>query len=64
MPTRINPKLVARYYDPLRVIAQIGQVAYKLQLPKVAYRLQSPKGAHIHPVFHVSQLKGLSGMSR
>ena len=32
MPTRINSKLVARYYGPFKVIAQIGLVAYRLQL--------------------------------
>jgi len=30
MPIRINPKLVARYYAPFKVIAQIGLVAYRL----------------------------------
>ena len=54
MPIRINPKLVARYYAPFKVIAQIGLVAYRLQLPEGAQ-------IQIHPVFHVSQLKRAVG---
>jgi len=52
MPVRINPKLAASYYGPFKVIAQIGEATYRLQLPE---------GALIHSVFHVSQLKKAIG---
>ena len=48
MPTRLNPKLSARYYDPYRVVKKVGAVTFQLQLPGTA---------RIHPVFHVSLLK-------
>lgn len=41
-------KLETRYIGPYRVIARIGEVAYKLELPP---------DMPLHPVFHVSMLR-------
>ena len=42
-------KLSPRFIGPFRILARVGKVAYKLELPEELSR--------IHDVFHVSQLR-------
>lgn len=52
LASRPYEKLAPRYSGPFKVLAQVDQVVYKLELPS---------HAAIHPVFHVSQLKRALG---
>ena len=45
-------KLSRKYYDPHKVLQNIGTMAYKLELPAAS---------QVHPIFHVSCLKKVIG---
>ncbi|GJV07163.1 retrotransposable element Tf2 [Tanacetum coccineum] len=45
-------KLAPKYYGPFKIVAKVGEVAYKLEFPV---------NSQIHLVFHVSQLKKFRG---
>jgi hypothetical protein len=45
----IKGKLAPRYIGPFLILARLGNVAFRLELP--------PTLAGVHNVFHVSQLK-------
>jgi hypothetical protein len=45
----VSGKLSPRYIGPFSILAQVGSLAYRLQLPESM--------AGLHPVFHVSMLR-------
>jgi hypothetical protein len=53
LPSPATRKLAPKWLGPLPVLARVGAVAYRLQLPESLHRL--------HPVFHVGLLKPFHG---
>ena len=49
---RASAKLARCYYGPFKIVAKIGPVAYRLELPE---------DVRIHPVFHCLNLKPFRG---
>jgi len=47
-----HSKLSKRYFEPFKILARVGEVAYRLELPAEA---------RIHPVFHCSLLRHYHG---
>lgn len=45
---RSSQKLSFKFFGPFKILNRIGSIAYRLELPP---------GSHVHPVFHVSQLR-------
>ena len=45
-------KLTPKYYDPYKILQNIGSMAYKLEFPANSW---------VHPVFHVSCVKKVIG---
>ena len=48
LPPGLSSKLSAKFFGPFSIAAAVGTRAFRLVLPETV---------HIHPVFHVSQLK-------
>ena len=44
----VHHNLVHKYEDPFKIVAKVGKISYKLELPP---------HLRIHPVFHASVLK-------